>query len=130
MKENKYMQCILCEGETFQEAVDKFNYEMMKNAAYSPTFERAGEKFLIYIKVTEFQPETIVEAKHLEGCDHICAECRHCERMLNRKGSIDKRMKVGYCTKDGKRRKIRTDSTVCDTFYLEHQDERKEVING
>ena len=46
MKENKYMQCILCEGETFQEAVDKFNYEMMRNAAYNPTFERAGEKFL------------------------------------------------------------------------------------
>lgn len=130
MKENKYMRCILCEGETFQEAVDKFNYEMMRNAAYNPTFERAGEKFLIYIKVTEFQPETIVEAKHLEGCDHICAECRHCERMLNRKGSIDKRMKVGYCIKGGKRRKIRTDSTVCDTFYLEHQDNRKEVING
>lgn len=130
MRENKYTQCILCEGSTFQEAVDEFNYQMMKNAAYNPTFERAGEKFLIYIKVTEFQPETIVEAKHLEGCNHICAECSHCERMLNRKGSIDKRTKVGYCIKNGTRRKIRTDSEACDTFYLEHQDNRKEVANG
>ena len=45
MKENKYTQCILCEGDTFLEAVDKFNKVMRENAAFSPTFERAGEAF-------------------------------------------------------------------------------------
>lgn len=128
MKENKYTQCILCEGDTFQEAVDKFNEAMRENAAFSPTFERAGEAFLVYIKVVERAPETIVEAKQLEGCRHHCEDCSHCKRERNRFGEVDKRKKKAYC--DLHERRTMTSMVVCDSFYLEHQDERGEVING
>lgn len=128
MKENKYTQCILCEGETFQAAVDKFNEVMRIHAAFNPTFERAGEKFLVYFKVTERTPETIVEAKQLEGCSHHCEDCSHCIRDLNRFGEVDKRKKKAWC--ELKNNKTMTSMEVCDTFYLEHQDERKEVVNG
>lgn len=128
MKENKYIQCVLCEGETFQDAVDKFNREMARLAPFNPTFTEKGEAFLIYYKVTEFMPENIVEAKQLAGCRHHCEDCEHCVRDLNRSGEVDKRKKKAYC--EYHRRRTFTDMIVCDTFYLEHQDERREVANG
>ena len=91
MKEQKYIQCILCEGDTFQEAVDKFNYEMLRLKPFNPWFERAGEAFLIYIKMVDLAPETIAEAKHVEGCVHTCKECDYCKREMNRYGVADKR---------------------------------------
>lgn len=127
MKENKYVQCILCEGETFQDAVDKFNFEMRRLSSFNPTYERAGGRFLIYINVRDFAPETIAEAKQLAGCKHKCSECVHCERDMNRFGVVDKRKKTATCMVGYEPRKIRIDSSVCDVFYLEHQDEmRKE----
>ena len=127
MREEKYVQCILCEGSTFQEAVDKFNFEMKRHKPFNPTFERAGEAFLIYIKVRDLAPETIAEAKALEGCRHICKECDHCEREMNRFGVADKRKKYGFCTKNNVRKKIKLNQPVCDAFYLEQQDQRKEA---
>ena len=127
MKEQKYVQCILCEGSTFQEAVDKFNYEMQRLKPFNPTFERAGEAFLIYIKMVDLAPETIAEAKHIEGCGHTCRECDYCKREMNRYGVADKRKKYGYCTRAGSRIKVSLDGAVCDIFYIEHQDERKEA---
>lgn len=125
MKETKYVQCILCEGDTFQEAVDKFNFEMKRNAIFSPTFERAEDKFLIYIKVYDLAPETIAEAKQLEGCKHRCKDCCWCERDLNRFGVVDKRKKTAMCIAGDTPKKIRIDASVCDIFYLEHQDEER-----
>lgn len=130
MKEKKYTQCILCEGATFQESVDKFNRVMRENSAFFPTYERVGESFLVFIKVTEHVPETVVEAKWLEGCRHYCSECEHCHRDLNRFGEIDKRKKTGTCHANGVIKKIRIDSIVCDTFYEEGQGQREEVVNG
>ena len=127
MKEQKYIQCILCEGDTFQEAVDKFNREMQRHKPFNPWFERAGEAFLIYIKVTEHAPETIAEAKTIEGCVHTCRECDYCQREMNRYGVADKRKKYGYCTRAKERKKVSLDEVVCDIFYIEHQDERKEA---
>ena len=124
MKEHKYTQCILCEGATFQEAVDKFNREMQKHADFNPTYERAGESFLIYIKLTKFEPETVTETKHLEGCVNHCRECSHCVREKTRFGEIDARKKYGYCDLNGMI-KIRIDQIVCDEFYTENL-ERKE----
>lgn len=125
MKTSTYTQAILCEGVTFQDAVDKFNEVMMANRALKPTFERVGESFLVFVNLTDRVPETIVEAKELKGIRHTCQECGYCERDLNRFGEIDKRKLHGRCSKDSGRR-IRIDSSVCDTFYLERQDERKE----
>lgn len=124
MKEHKYTQCILCEGATFQEAVDKFNREMQKYADFNPTYERAGEAFLIYIRLVKFEPETVVEAKHLEGCTNYCRDCVHCVRETTRFGEIDSRKKCGYCSLNGMIR-IRIDQIVCDEFYTENL-ERKE----
>lgn len=128
MKENKYTQCILCEGETFQEAVDKFNSEMQRYSSFNPTFERAGEAFLIYVKLTALAPETVVEAKHLEGCAHSCEDCKFCERIRNRNGETDRRKKFAYCMRDGEqfKRKVRVDQIVCDEFYTDNLELRKE----
>ena len=125
MKSSKYVQCILCEGDTFQGAVDRFNEEMKRLAQLNPTYERAGDKFLIYVDLYEEIPETIAEAKHLEGCRHTCKDCEYCERELNRFGTVDKRRKKAMCAATGSATWI--DSEVCDTFYLEHMDERKEA---
>lgn len=127
MKEHKYVQCILCEGESFQEAVDKFNHEMKRLSSFNPTYERAGEKFLIYIKVYDLAPETIAEAKELDGCDYRCKDCVHCERELNRFGVVDKRMKRATCIAGSKPKPTFIHTKACDVFYLEHQDERKEA---
>lgn len=129
MREDKYTRCILCEGDTFQEAVDKFNEVMYENRMFRPTFERAGERFLVYISLTHFAPETIVEAKEMEGCRHTCKDCEHCVRDMNRFGVADKRKKVANCVLGNVVKRIRLDDTVCDTFYLEGQD-RKEVNSG
>lgn len=130
MREDTYTRCILCEGETFQEAVNKFNQAMYENRMYKPTFERAGEAFLVYIKMTQFAPETIAEAKSLEGCKHTCKDCEHCVRDLNRFGVADKRKKTATCHVGNVITRIRLDSSVCDRFYLEKQDERKAVSSG
>ena len=123
MKENKYMQCILCEGKTLADAVSKFNEEMKRNAQFRPTYERVGDSFLIYVKVVEVMPESIAEANFMQGCRHRCEECSHCVRTKKTDGSTDYRSKHAKCAYSGNR--VRTDGWVCDTFYLEQQD-RKE----
>lgn len=125
MKEHKYTQCVLCEGNTFQEAVEKFNFEMKRHAPFRPTFERAGETFLIYYTVVDLAPETLVEAKCLDGFTNYCEECTECVREKNRSGNIDARKKYGYCSRNGMQ-KIRIDQIVCDEFYTEDLEMRKE----
>lgn len=125
MKEHKYTQCILCEGNTFQDAVNKFNTEMKRHAHLRPTFERAGETFLIYVTVVELAPETLVEAKHLDGCRHYCEDCASCVREKNRHGVIDARKKYGFCAEQDMK-KIRIDQIVCDEFYTADLEMRKE----
>lgn len=125
MKTNRYTKCILCEGDTLQEAVDKFNAEMKSHAAFKTRFERAGEAFLIYVDVEELAPETIAEAKHLEGCDRYCTECSECVREKNRFGNIDARKIFGYCARQNMR-KIRIDQTVCDDYFINDLEMRKE----
>lgn len=46
---------------------------------------------------------------------------------MNRYGVADKRKKFGYCTRAGGRVKVSLDGAVCDIFYIEKQDERKEA---
>lgn len=130
MREKKYTQCVPCIGTTLQESVQIFNTEMKRLAGMTTSYERVGDSFLIYVKLTELAPETLVEAKQMQGCDHVCKDCHYCERDRNRFGEVDARKKYGYCIQGTTRRKIRIDQTVCDTFYLEHQDKGKEVVNG
>lgn len=122
MKERKYKQCILCEGKDLAESVGIFNNVMKERGIKEPDFERVGDKFLVYITVTEQEPESLAEEMELKGCDHNCIECRHCERTMNRYGKPDERLRKALCTKKGK--KIYIDSPVCDTFYKEYQDNR------
>lgn len=124
MKTSNYTQCILCEGATFEESVRKFNVEMRRNAHLKPTYERVGESFLIFVTLYDTIPETIAEAKELEGCKHYCSQCDHCIRPLNRSGKPDMRNKRATCDVTGKH--IRIDMLVCDTFYLENQDRKEE----
>ena len=119
MREHRYLKCILCEGETMAESVEIFNAEMKKQAFRYPTYERDGNRFLIYVKYTEREPESLAEEMELKGHDHRCIECSHCERAKNRFGDYDGRMKKAMCNKKGQ--KVFLNSMVCDTFYKEHQ---------
>jgi hypothetical protein len=127
MKTNRYPQIYLCDGENLAESVAIYN-EFMRRHGDDKTLsaERVGEKFLIRYTVQEYAPETFAEAKALEGCKHICAECTHCVRKLNRRGEPDKRSKRAACNLYGDSRTVWLDQQVCDEFYFERQDERKE----
>lgn len=120
MKECKYLECILCEGKDMAESVEIFNKEMKRQARLRPTYERDGNRFLIYIKNIERVPESLAEEKELEGCDHRCIECSHCERRRNEDGQYDLRTVWGFCTKKGHKTKL--SGSVCDVFYKEGQD--------
>lgn len=126
MKTNKYTKCILCEGATRQEAVDKFNKAMIAYRADRPTYKQLDDgTFYIFITVTEHAPENFAEVKLLEGCHHLCSECSHCKRDLNRFGVPDKRKKYATCDVDDSR--VWLNQPVCDTFYIEGQDEDEET---
>lgn len=124
MRVNKYTQCTPCIGATLAESVSIFNAEMHKLRAFKPTFERCGDSFLIYYTMEERVPETVVDAKELQGLFHRCEHCANCIRDRDRFGGIDKRKKHATCGKDGER--VRLDSAVCDDFYLRDY-ERKEA---
>ena len=126
MKESKYTQCVLCEGRTFQGAVEKFNIEMQRLSDYNPTYERAGKSFLIYYTIRKSVPEDIVEMKMLQGCRDKCEECAHCIRQKTDSGKVDKRTKRSFCELHNTITWI--DSTVCEEFYMENL--RKEVQCG
>lgn len=120
MKEKKYTKCILCEGETKQEAVDKFNAVMLENRLFNPTFVKDEDgAFYVYVTLYDYVPETIAESKELEGERNYCKDCPLCDRDRNRFGEIDKRKMYGFCTANGARRKVRLDMAVCDKFYTE-----------
>lgn len=121
MKDNRYIQCILCEGIDMADSVRRFNEEMRRLKEFEPTFERDGDRFLIYVRCKQLQPENIVEAKEMKGIHHTCVECEHCVRQNNRYGVPDGRIKKAICKKNGQPTKIT--SSVCETYYLEHQDE-------
>ena len=65
--------------------------------------------------------------RSLAGCRHHCEDCGYCVRDVNRFGEVDKRKKKAYCERHNRR--TLTDMVVCDTFYLEHQDERRDAVN-
>ena len=121
MKESKYMQCVLCEGVDLADSVRLFNEAMLKYGKQNPTFERYGDNFLIYFKRYEYIPESISEAKELQGEDHRCVECEHCTRKMNRFGVPDKRTKKAYC--EFKKQTTWITSRVCDEYYNEHPDD-------
>ena len=121
MRDNKYMQCILCEGVDLADSVRIFNKEMKRLRELNPTFERYDNNFLIYVRCNQMQPENIAEAKEMQGINHKCIECEHCIRQMNSHGVPDRRIKKAICRKDGSRISINTN--VCDIFYIEHQDE-------
>lgn len=122
MKDHKYTQCILCEGKDLAESVKIFNEEMKKNGIKDPKFERVGDKFLMYVTVTEREPESLAEEMELKGHCHKCIECSHCEREKNKSGNYDARKKKAMCNRKGK--KVFINDDVCSIFYEEKQDGR------
>ena len=95
MKTSKYTQCILCEGDTFQGAVDRFNEEMKRLAQLNPTYERAGDKFLIYVNLYEDIPETIAEAKRYAKFADAFEE-QYINQGFNENRSIEETLEVGW----------------------------------
>lgn len=128
MKDLKYKQCALCEGNTLAESVEIFNKEMKRLANFNPTYERYGDNFIIYYTCIEREPESLAEEMELKGCDHRCIECNHCERPKNRSGEFDGRAKKAMCLKKGC--KVFIDGRVCDEFYKEQQQDRKFELIG
>lgn len=100
-----------------QEAALLFNETMMELAPMRPTFVREGNTYYIQYSIEYNEAETVTEEHELKGEYHNCAECPFCVRDLNRFGDIDLRKKWATCSASGER--VRTDGTVCDTYYTE-----------
>lgn len=104
-------------GSTPQEAALLFNETMMELAPMRPTFVREGNTYYIQYSIEYNEAETVTEEHELNGEYHNCAECPFCVRDVNRFGDSDMRKKWATCSRTGER--VRTDGTVCDTYYTE-----------
>ena len=94
------------------ETADLFNNTMLELAELNPTYERVGDAYWVFYKVTTDMSERLHENTSERTAQ--CVDCPYSVRDLNRHGNIDARRKWGTCAKTGER--IHIESAACEIY--------------